>query len=371
MQLRVKYCRIRRMIKRYIAAAFAAVCIASNVAHAASAPRISGFQRCGDLLDNRHFEFCVDVSNGGSGETKLLLNGKQLATHSSGEKSLRFKVDWSQHVSGAFWVQQGKQRSNAVWLSLQDSATVVAEDDEVTRNAEGITTFIDLVSIIVEEEFDALQEARRVAKKYGAHVVGSIPPLRIYQLRLPVTDLDHRDALVLRLDGEESIDRVMIEESSPAGDKEQDEQKAQAQSASRMNEVAANRFMDAVDYYRRRVPGPATARIKPAAQRLGVIERALDFDSPDFTGLINPKPGAVRLYGRDAENPNGHGSTVAGVLAASWNDGGNSGFLSGLDGHHGGIDIIVDRGSDAGIVANVATPVRSLTTMIIDYRRRL
>ncbi|MGH8496836.1 MAG: S8/S53 family peptidase, partial [Gammaproteobacteria bacterium] len=112
------------------------------------------------------------------------------------------------------------------------------------------------------------------------------------------------------------------------------------------------------DYYRRRIPGPADARVEPASQRLGVIERSLDFDAPDFSGLIEPEPEELRLYGRDADGPDSHGSTIAGVLAASWKDGGATGFLRGLDGHHGGIEVIVDRGSDAGITENVAASVR-------------
>jgi subtilisin family serine protease len=79
---------------------------------------------------------------------------------------------------------------------------------------------------------------------------------------------------------------------------------------------------------------------------------------PDFRDLIPVAPDVLRLFARDDADASGHGTAVVGILAASWNNGGSTGFLRGIDGHHAGIDVIVDRGSDAGIIANVATSVR-------------
>ncbi len=322
----------------------------TGVGQATAAPRLTELYRCGDLLDAAIFEFCVRVRDPQPGKMRLMLADELLDTRDRPEAEVRFSIELGQYSSGPFWLEQRGARSNAVWLSLQDSATLAARPDEVAKNPDGITSYVDLVSIIVEEEFKALPEARRLAGKYGARVVGAIPPLRVYQLRLPVQDLIHRDAMVLRLGGEESVDTVIIEESS-AEDTEID-----ASSDERPDsELAANRFVDAVDYYRRRIPGPPDARVVPAPQRVGIIERSLDFDAPDFSGLIAPEPGELRLYGRDAAGPD---STIAGILAAGWKDGGNTGFLRGLDGHHGGIEIIVDRGSDAGITENIAASVR-------------
>lgn len=80
---------------------------------------------------------------------------------------------------------------------------------------DGLTTYLDLVSLLIEEKHDGAAEARRIADKYGAQVVGAIPPLNVYQLRLPVRDLVQRDALVLRLGTEVSVDAVIVEESAP------------------------------------------------------------------------------------------------------------------------------------------------------------
>lgn len=336
-----------------LATAFSAVLI--GTVQADDEFRLSALQRCGDLMHPTHFEFCLKFTGGTADPINLVLNERALESRPAGEEVIRFSVNRLQNVSGPLWLEQGDRRSNAAWLSMQDSATMAAVPDEVAENTEGINTYVDLVSIIVEEAFEALPEAQRLAGKYNAKIVGAIPPLRIYQFRLPVDDLVHRDALVLRLNGEESVDSAVVEESSA----EEVEAETAVVRLSATGEVAANRFMDAVDYYRRRIPGPDRARLHTVPMRVGVIERSVDFDAPDFRRYLPyDAPGKLRLFARDASAASSHGTAVVGVLVADWDDGGNAGFLSGLDDHHAGIDIIVDRGSDAGITENVATSVR-------------
>lgn len=326
-------------------------------AHAA-APRIVALARCGDLLAPREYTFCVRLAAPMRGSVQVQLDGKPLGTPHAldSEQRFEFSVDRDSHKSGALRVTQGKDASNPVWLSLQSSATLAARTGEVVKNHEGISTFVDLLGIIIEEEYDSLDEARRLAKKYDATVVGAIPPLRLYQLRLATKDLTLRDATAMRLGGEESIDAVVIEESA-AEDDEPPHLRERGQ-----HELAANRFVDAVDYYQRRIPGPAKRRIVPQPVRIGVIEERVDFDAPDFIDFTRADDGRdasrLRLFARDASDPASHGSVIAGLLAARWGDGGNSGFLRGMDGHHGGFDVIVDRGSDAGVTENVAASVR-------------
>ncbi|HEX5787334.1 MAG TPA: S8/S53 family peptidase [Woeseiaceae bacterium] len=323
-------------------------------ASAADPLRITSLVRCGDLLDTRSHEFCLRLDGRGAGEFAVILGGETLTDGAVAEAdgTLSLMLDRGVYRSGPVRVKQAGRQSNPVWLSMQDSATIAAGAAEVARNSDGITTYVDLVSILVEEAFDAQTEARRLAERYGAEIVGSVPPLRVYQLRLPVDDLVHRDALVLRLNGEESVDSVIVEESSA-------EEGADALAGRGWaEEVAANRFMDAVDYYRRRIPGPSQAEIVPAPVVIGIIERAVDFDAPGFADPAPPGERTLKLYARDADDPSGHGSAVAAVVAANWDGGGIQGFLRSLDGHHAGIDVIVDRGSDAGVIANVATSVR-------------
>ena len=91
-----------------------------------------------------------------------------------------------------------------------------------------------------------------------------------------------------------------------------------------------------------------------------MIERDVDFDTPDFADYLGDcRSDSKRtcVYSRDAGKASGHGTTVAGILAAAWDNGGNSGFLRALDKVGPGFDVIVDRGSDAGITANIAASV--------------
>ena len=109
---------------------------------------------------------------------------------------------------------------------------------------------MDLVSIIIEEKFDGLTEAKALAEKYNATLVGAIPPLNTFQLRLPARNLTERDALVLRLGNEVNVDAVVVEETDP---EQEFEGEVAAKNLVNKDEWAANRFMDAVDFYLRRI----------------------------------------------------------------------------------------------------------------------
>jgi hypothetical protein len=242
---------------------------------------------------------------------------------------------------------------------MAGSHVLAATPQQVAKNMDGLTSYVDLVSVIIEERFNGADEAERIARKFGANVVGSIAALNTWQLRLPVTDLVQRDAMVLRIGSEVSVDAVVVEESaaeSPEGDAAPSDGK---QAKPTQDQWAANRFMDAVNYYQRRIPAK-NSPIKPTPIRIGVIEREVDFDAPDFADYLGDcKAGKPRtcLYARDAKKPDGHGSTVAGILAADTGKGGNTGFLRALDGVSDGFEVIVERNSDAGITANVAASV--------------
>ena len=321
-----------------------------------SAPRIVALARCGDLLDPVQYTFCGRLAQAAQASAlRATLDDHKLALASLADGLFELMLSRRKHDSGALRIWQGEQASNPVWLSLQDSAIIAASTDEVVKNLDGITTYVDLLSVVVEEQYDALTEARRLAKKYGADVVGAIPPLRLYQLRLNEKNLLLRDAVAFRLGGEESVDAVVVEESSA-----EDSEPAPAKKRRHADtELAANRFADAVDFYRRRLPGPDAQRIDASPVRIGMIEARVDFDAPDFARFLSPTTRTgPRLFARDDDAPDGHGSVVAGLLLASWDDGGNSGLLSGFGPGHGQFDVIVDRGSDAGITENVAASVR-------------
>ncbi|WP_429505687.1 S8/S53 family peptidase [Pseudomonas sp. 2835] len=334
--------------------------LVSPLALAAEAPlRITQLQRCGDLLTGTNQQWCLQVSGLGEQRPTVWLGDKALPVQAVQRQGqvITLHLQASQHRSAPLWLEAPGQRSNPVWLSLNSSHVLAARPDEVAKNMDGLTTYVDLVSLLIEEQHDGLAEARRIADKYGARVVGAIPPLNTYQLRLPAGDLMQRDALLLRMGSEASVDAVIVEESAPERGEEGSADSAQP--VLERDEWAANRFMDAVYYYRKRIPA-AQAPIKVQPVRVGVIERNVDFDAPDFAGYsggCTAGVGRLCVFARDAGKPDNHGSSVAGILAADWQAGGNSGFLFGLDKASPGFEVIVERNSDAGITANIAASV--------------
>ncbi|EWC40976.1 S8/S53 family peptidase [Stutzerimonas stutzeri] len=331
--------------------------LASLPAGADPGMRIVQLQRCGDLFAEARLTWCLRTSGVPESDVQLKLAGQSLGAEQVRRDGNHVQLSLApeQVRSGPLWLEHAGQRSNPVWLSSGRSHVVAANADEVAHNMDGLTTYVDLVSLIIEEDHDGLAKAKRLAEKYRAKLVGSIAPLNTYQLRLPVDNLTERDAMVLRLGSEEGVDAVVIEESAA----ESAEQEPYERERPHNREWAANRFLDAVDYYRERSPAVrSTEDTQPL--RIGIIERSVDFDAPHFAEYLRPcDPNERRtcLYARDADKPDNHGSSVAGILTAHAADARDQGFLSALDGTGPGFEVIVERNSDAGITANVAASV--------------
>ncbi len=324
--------------------------------------RVQHIERCNKSPESAMVTFCLNVT-GLKGEIpKVMLDGNQIPEGkvSVDDGQLAVSLSSTDNESGPLWLERNDVESNPVWLSLAGSHVVAATQDEVATNMDGLTTYVDLISIIIEESYNGAEEAQRLAEKFDARIVGAIPPLNLYQLRLPVSDLTERDALILRMGGEVSVDAVVIEETSPEDNRLTDEQgESDRLPEADQKEWTANRFLDGVNYYTRRLK-QNNAAIKTHPIKVGVIERDVDFDTPDFEGYLgNCHAGKLRtcVFARDADNPADHGTTVTGILAAGWDNGGNTGFLRGLDSASPGFDVIVERGSDAGITANIAASV--------------
>ncbi|HTF96537.1 MAG TPA: S8 family serine peptidase [Cellvibrio sp.] len=354
----------------------------ASAASYAEGIRIKHLTQCGDFFNPTMQEFCISTTGNITRETLMIKLGEKTLTREQVKHDgnlIRITLP-REYKSGALWLESGEQKSNPVWLSMTGSHIVAANKQEVAKNMDGLTTYVNLISIIVEENFDGLKTAQQLAKKYDAKIVGAIPPLNTYQFRLAARNLTERDASVLRIGNEIGVDAVIIEESGAEKTIESEmpeeefseaisQQAGSISNAINQNEWAANRFLNAVDFYLRRVPAKKQP-LETHPIKIGVIERDVDFDSPDFSDYLgdcrnNNKSNndnsnntkRICVYARDAEKPESHGSTVAGILAASWNNGGNSGFLRGLDKAGPGFDVIVERNSDAGITANIAASV--------------
>jgi Subtilase family len=311
--------------------------------------RLEQLERCGDLLDARRQVFCIKANGLEAGPVQVWLGDTATSVEREGNQ-LRLTLQTGKAGSAPLRLEQGGRSSNSVWLSMAGNHVLAARPSEMATNSDGLATYLNLVSVIIEERYDGLDQARQLAEKYGATVVGAIPALNLWQLRLPVKNLIERDALLLRLEHELSVDAVVVEERSA----EETEPPASPQAA--RDEWAANRFVDAVNYYRRRLAARG-APLQAVPIRIGVIERSLDFDAPAFADYVG-KCDLPRtcVYGRDATSPQAHGSTVAGVLLANRPQHG-TGFLRALDGVGRGFEVMVERDSDAGITANIAASV--------------
>ena len=327
------------------------LCLCSLCAKAATdSLRIKQLQRCGDLLGDGQQQWCLRAEGLGAKLPTVWFGGARLPTADFERQGDRLTLKLANHAlrSAPLWLEDGERTSNPVWLTRQRSHVVAAGPDEVAKNMDGLTTYVDLVSLLIEEKHDGLGEARRIAGKYGAQVVGAIPPLNVYQLRLPVGDLVQRDAMILRMGSEVSVDAVIVEESAPERGEEGSGRDALA--INQADEWAANRFMDALYYYQRRI---AASSLPVQPVRVGVIEREVDFDAPGFSHYRGScEQAQTCLYARDGDRSGSHGSHVAGILANQ-----DEGFLPRLGKHSPGFEVIVERNSDAGITANIAASV--------------
>ncbi|WP_085705626.1 S8/S53 family peptidase [Pseudomonas sp. B8(2017)] len=317
---------------------------------AADSLRIKQLQRCGDLFGDGQQQWCLRAEGLGAQLPTVWLGGVRLPTADFERQGDRLTLKLAKQAlrSAPLWLEDGERTSNPVWLTRQRSHVVAAGPDEVAKNMDGLTTYVDLVSLLIEEKHDGLGEARRIAGKYGAQVVGAIPPLNVYQLRLPVGDLVQRDAMILRMGSEVSVDAVIVEETAPERGEEGSGRDALA--IDQADEWAANRFMDALYYYQRRI---AASSLPVQPVRVGVIEREVDFDAPGFSHYRGRcEQAQTCLYARDNDRPGSHGNHVAGILANP-----DEGFLPRLGKHSPGFEVIVERNSDAGITANIAASV--------------
>lgn len=317
---------------------------------AADGLRIKQLQRCGDLLGEGGQQWCLRAEGLGADVPKIWLGGVRLPTADIERKGDRLILNLAKKAqrSAPLWLEYDGRTSNPIWLTRQRSHVVAAGPDEVAKNMDGLTTYVDLVSLLIEEQHDGLGEARRIADKYGAQVVGAIPPLNVYQLRLPVDDLVQRDAMILRMGSEVSVDAVIVEESAPEGGEEGSGRDTRA--IDQADEWAANRFMDALYFYQRRI-GASRLPVQPV--RVGVIEREVDFDAPGFSQYRGGcEQGQTCVYARDGDRPT---STVA--MSQAFSPRRVRVFCRGLGKHSPGFEVIVERNSDAGITANIAASV--------------
>ncbi|MDD1017071.1 S8/S53 family peptidase [Pseudomonas rubra] len=318
-----------------------------------AALRIEGLEPCEPWRAYKPQVWCMQVTGMGRELPTVVLNGSALATGSVTRMldSLRFRLNQRQSVSGPIWLAADGQTSNGVWLTMGQSRVVAAGQYPQIRLNDRVVTALDLVSLVFREDLDGLIQAQRVARQYGLEIVGAIPPLNVYQVRLPVNSLEGRDILLATLGREAAIEGVVVEDDNL----EMPADPLRAIDPPDQQGWIANRFLQAVDLYTDYAVKAAQAH-KLHTLLVGVIESGVNFDAGDFASYLVPcDSGQVCLYARHSRAAT-HGTAVSGYLAAGAHPSANLGFLSRM-GAAGGFRVIVDRGARAGVAARVAASV--------------
>ncbi|WP_236409724.1 S8/S53 family peptidase [Pseudomonas sp. S31] len=329
------------------------VILMSDAGEAAAAIRIEKLAPCGPWAPGQPRAWCVQARGLSDAIPQVLLGGREIpASRVTREgRTLHLQLPERPLDSGSLWLRDGMRISNPVWLSTRQSYVLSANSERQVPIADHLVTSVDLLGLLLHEDVQGQSQAQRIAKAHGLQIVGAIPPLNLYQVRLSSSTLLERNAMVQALEQDQAVEAVLVED-----DNRNDGQKPyKAIEPPDDDGWAANRFDQGVDLYRRYA---AWEHRRPGPVSVGVIEKGVNFDSPDFTELVAPCGHAgVSLQARHSRPKNAHGSIVTGILSARIAEGGNRGLLSRIGPMGRGFRVIVDIGGETGVVGRVAASV--------------
>lgn len=341
------------MHKRTVYLLASVVILLAYTAEALGALRIDDLRPSGHTLIDGVQRWCVRVREH-QNLPVVVMDGVALAEHRVKRVGNTLCFDLPHDInSGPLWLREGGRTSNSVWLSIRKSWVLSPSRGRLAKIADRVVTDLELVSLVMHEEVDGLEQARRIAHQYRLEITGAIPPLNVYQVRLPTTSLAARNRLLNRLSSDPAVVGVVVEDDNL----ETPEDPERPIEPPDQEGWVANNLDQAVEAYRHNIleRGQNT---RSTAVIVGVIEGGVDFDSTDFASLAQPCKGSgTCLYARHSTAANWHGSIVSGILAARLYRHGNVAFLSRLGALGGRFDIIVDRGAASGVTARIAASV--------------
>lgn len=255
--------------------------------------------------------------------------------------------------SGPVWLSAGGFTSNAVWLSTRQSWVQSPSQDRLVIINDRVVTALDLISLILRDDTNGLLETRRIALQYDVDIVGVIPPLNVVQVRLRARTLAARHSIVSSMKSDPAVQGIVVEDDNP----ERPEDPERIIEPPDQAGWIANKLEQAVEAFKHNVREQGRS-FQPTNVVVGVVEKGVNFESTDFSAFAAPCKGVgTCLYARHSSAINGHGSVVAGILAARLYPRGNVAFLSRLGAVGGRFDIIVDRGAASGVTARIAASV--------------
>jgi len=288
--------------------------------------------------------------------------------------------------SGPLYLEQGERSSNSVWFAVSEISVVTPAAGDIVRDASGNEVAANLVLVSMKEGFDSEDEAHRVAALVGAEVVGRIPLVRGYQLRLPTTNIDGLHVATELLKADPSIAYVLEDQTfgnfqvegscDPLNDWCTDPGLDQQRQSNRVKQGA--------DLYVQEVQA---GTIRPIFTSLGVLEDGIDYDAFDFANYGErgtARHNNVAIYASDIpffseyqkdkcdEDVENHGVTVTGIIASEIGTGNghedtgqNAGAIEGLR-SHGGFNIKVAKDSHAQTGATFAHNILADTNAMLD-----
>lgn len=126
--------------------------------------RITHVTKDNGAPDSAASVFFVESQGADASRARLVLDGDTIPRSRVQAHNGGFKVSLNSdnYTSGPLWIRQGDAASNPVWLSLAGSHVVAATESRVATNMDGLTTYLDLVSVVIEESHDGADEAVRL-----------------------------------------------------------------------------------------------------------------------------------------------------------------------------------------------------------------
>jgi hypothetical protein len=218
---------------------------------------------------------------------------------------------------------------------------ITPNESEVVTDEDGNEIAVNLVLAAMKEAYSDIEYAQALADTEEGQVVGHIPNLSIFQIRLNTSSLSELQDAVDRLSQNAYADSVLpeIKVLSPFASWDGEEEHWN-------NDIQfeSNRVEEGTELFNATFSNP---NIEHGLVKIGVIEPdgRVDFDVDDFADFkggqsynnitINADDGVNHL------NEKSHASLVTGVLAAKVGNGGMGGLLSSFEIERGGFDIQV------------------------------
>jgi probable HAF family extracellular repeat protein len=272
------------------------------------------------------------------------------------QNTLTFTVP-AEVQTGPLFLNQGGRVSNSVILNISDARVVTPTADEIVLDEFGNQVAVNLVVVSMKTDHNTYAEALRVAALQSGTIVGLLPLIDGYQVRLTTQTLNELRAAIAVLQADPAVDFVLIDFmvkpfQTATGWENQ----------GYLGQHESNWVIDGANLYVGNVHPTDPNKIRPKSVKIGVVESELDFNADDFQGYATgvPEQYSIAVFGNDSSDASSHGTTVAGVIAARLNNGGattgkNAGLLAALKDSHGGFEINVSRPGNSTAGAIVAT----------------